>query len=212
MIKKIAFGFFWAVFYGLLVLLLFFHFYGYITQGLPEFMGNSFLHNQIWFILHITFGLIVYLIGVFQFTPSIRNRNLKLHRTLGKIYILSSLICILSLYVILPNSSCVACKPSQYMVTSLWLVFVLLAYLSIRQRKIKHHRRMMVSSFICAAYFVSVRIVGQFGMGIFRKAFNTEQAQLLASDIFCWAAPLIVFHIYWIVRTSNKGLDKIFKT
>ncbi len=210
--KKIAVGLFWFVFYGFLVLLLFFHFNGYIAQGLPEFMGNSFLHSQIWFILHISFGLIVYLIGVFQFMPSIRIRNLNLHRNLGKIYILSSLICILSLYVILPDSSCEACKPSQYMVTSLWLVFVLLAYFFIRRRKIELHKRMMISSFICAAYFVSVRIVSQFGMGIFKKLFNTEQAQLLASDIFVWAAPLAVFHIYWMVRTSNKGFDEIYKT
>jgi len=204
MVKKIALGSFWVVFFSFLLLFLLLHFSGYITDGLPPSMGESFFYNRIWLGLHISSGIMVYITGVFQFTPSIRNRNLSLHRTLGKIYILASIICILSLYSILPNSSCVACKPSQYTVTSLWLMFVFLAYWFIRWKKIEAHRRMMISSFICAAYFVSVRIVDRFGMDVFRKLFSTEQAQYLASDIFVWAVPLAGFHLYWSITSLRK--------
>jgi len=203
MIKKIAIGSFWFLFFSFLLLFLILHFSGYITEGLPPSMGESFFHNRIWFGLHISSGIVVYTTGVVQFSPAIRNRNPSLHRTLGKIYILSSIICILSLYIILPNSSCVACKPSQYTVTSLWLMFVLLAYWFIRRRKIEAHKRMMISSFICAAYFVSIRIVDRLGMDVFRKLFSTEQAQYLASDIFVWALPLAGFHFYWSITTSR---------
>jgi uncharacterized membrane protein YozB (DUF420 family) len=156
------------------------------------------------FALHIFSGIIVYCTAVLQFTPSIRNRYISFHRATGKVNIIASLLCITALYFMIPDGMCSPCKTSHWIVTSLWLLFVLLAYYFIRQRKIIQHQRMMIRSFICAAYFVTVRVVDQFAMGIFYYLFPDESTALLASDIFVWFVPLLVFEIYWRVKDSKR--------
>ncbi|HEX6847772.1 MAG TPA: DUF2306 domain-containing protein [Chitinophagaceae bacterium] len=199
MIRKVAIVLFWFAFFG-------YFFYRYIpnvmeyTQVFPSYAGKSWLNNRLWFALHITSGLFVYVIGIIQFTSAIRNRYLKLHRVLGKIYIACSLIAILTLAFMIPDGLCKPCKISQIILTALWFLFVVLAYYLIRQRKIEWHRRMMISSFICAAYFVTVRVVDKFAMPFFYSITKTEEQALLVSDISVWLASLTIFWSYWLIR------------
>jgi len=172
-----------------------------LTDGIPDYLGKKTLFGKSIFAIHIFSGIIVYVTGVIQFTPSIRNRNISMHRKTGKLYIAASLVCISALYAMLPEGLCTSCRPSQYAVTTLWLVCVLLAYYFIRQGKIKVHQQMMISSFICAAYFVTVRIVDRFAMGFFRALFSAECTQLLLSDISAWAVSRVLVYrtqIKWI--------------
>lgn len=97
----------------------------------------------------------------------------------------------------IPDGTCKPCRISHVGVTSLWLVFVLLAYYFIRQSKIELHRRMMISSFICAAYFVTVRVVDNIAMPFFYSITKTEDQAFLVSDFSVWVLPLTVFWLYW---------------
>ncbi len=197
--KKALTILFWVLFLG------FFAFriipnYRYLTEGMPAYMGRDTFFEQAVLLLHIGSGTIVYITAVFQFIPAFRNSHISLHRKLGKLYIVASLISILSLYLVLQGGLCEACRPSQYMVTSLWLLFVVAAYVAIRRRKIKLHQRLMISGFICAAYFVSIRVVDMLAMDLFRAVFGDGGASYLASDIFVWAVPLIIAWTYWLVQ------------
>lgn len=177
-------------------------------QGFPPYSGKTWLNNRLWFALHIGAGLLVYAIGIIQFTSALRNRYIKLHRLLGKVYIVASLVAIVTLAFIIPDGLCKPCKISQTIVTTLWLLFILSAYYFIRQRRIEWHRRMMISSFICAAYFVTVRVVDKFAMSFFYKTTKTEDQALLVSDISVWFVPLIIFWSYWFItdRKNKSGL------
>lgn len=197
--KKILTTCFWLVFFCFFLLFTIPNLISYATNGLPEYMGETLLHNQIRFIIHAFFGTIVYVTAYFQFNSNFRNKNIKLHRNLGKVYILSSLVCIVTLALMIPEGLCVACRPSHYIVTSLWLFFILAAYYSIRRRNIESHRRLMISSFICAAYFVSVRIIDLLAMPLFYAFFENEDLALLASDLTVWALPLFGFWFYWLI-------------
>jgi uncharacterized membrane protein YozB (DUF420 family) len=94
--------------------------------------------------------------------------------------------------------------PSQYIATTLWLIFIFFALYFVRKRKIILHRRLMISGFICAAYFVTVRVIDRFGMQIFKSFFYDEKTALLISDIFVWAVPLAACWLYWLM--SDKKL------
>lgn len=207
MIKKISLILFWVGFFGFFLYKLIPTFM-YITNDTLEHWGNkSFLDNTI-FTLHIVAGIIVYFTAVLQFTPTIRNKYMSLHRITGKVYIISSLICIVSLYIIISRTLCIPCRPSQLIVTTLWLLFLLLAYYFIRQRKIVMHKRMMICSFICAAYFVSIRIIDAFAMNIFYYFFPNDSNAFLASDVFVWLVPLSFLSIFWWLKDRKylKGL------
>lgn len=203
MIKRILILLFWLAFFGYFLYRYVPNVWEYTTQGFPPYSGNTWLNNRLWFALHISAGFFVYTIGIIQFTSAIRNRYIKFHRLSGKIYIAASLISIITLAFMIPDGLCNPCKLSQTIVTGLWLLFVLSAYYFIRQRKIEWHRRMMISSFICAAYFVTVRVVDKFTMPFFYSITKTEEQALLVSDIAVWSVPLIIFHIVWFVK-DNK--------
>ena len=205
MIKRIFILLFWLAFFGFFLYKYIPNVWNYTTKGFPPNAGNTWLSNRLWFALHIGTGVFVYAIGIIQFTSAIRNRYVKLHRFLGKIYIAASLIVILTLAFMIPGGLCKPCKISHSIVTSLWLIFVLLAYYFIRRRNIVFHRRMMISSFICAAYFVTVRVIDRFTMPFFYSITKTEDQALLVSDISVWLLPLAVFWSYWLWTDKKKS-------
>lgn len=201
--KKILILIFWLAFFGFFLYRYIPNAWYYATKGFPPYAGNTWLNNRLWFALHISAGGFVYAIGILQFTSSIRNRYIKVHRLLGKTYIICSLICILTLSFMIPDNTCKSCRISQAIVTSLWFLFIVFAYYFIKQRKIVQHQRMMIRSFICAAYFVTVRVIDKVAMGAFYYFFPDESTAFLISDIFVWFVPLLLFEVYWRVKDSR---------
>ena len=203
MLNKFLIAVFWFAFFGFFLYKLIPK-YRYLTNSSLEHWGDKSTFDNSIFTLHIFAGIIVYCTAILQFTPSIRNKYISFHRKTGKLYILSSLLCITSLYVMLPRTGCTACMQSQFTVTSLWLLFIILAYYFIKQRKIKLHQRMMISSFICAAYFVTIRVIDAFAMDLFNSIFRNEATAFLASDVFVWLVPLLLFWMYWLIRDRKE--------
>lgn len=203
MLKKISIAVFWLAFFGFFLYKLIPK-YRYLTNSSLEHWGDKSTFDNSVFAIHIFAGIIVYCTAILQFTPKIRNKYISFHRKTGKLYILSSLLCIAALYFMLPRTSCTACMPSQFTVTSLWLLSIILAYYFIKQRKKNLHQRMMISSFICAAYFVTIRVIDAFAMGLFNSIFRNEATAFLASDIFVWLVPLLLFWMYWLIRDRKE--------
>jgi len=108
--KKILILIFWLAFFGFFLYRYIPNAWYYVTKGFPPYAGNTWLNNRLWFALHISAGVFVYVIGILQFTSSIRNRYIKVHRLLGKTYIICSLICILTLAFMIPDNTCKSCR------------------------------------------------------------------------------------------------------
>lgn len=203
MVKKISVAVFWLAFFGFFLYKIIPTYNYLINDTLKHWGSNSIYDNSI-FALHIFAGIIVYCTAILQFTPTIRNKYISFHRATGKLYILSSLLCIATLYVMIPRTWCIGCRPSQFIITSLWLLFIILAFYFIKQRKIKLHQRMMISSFICAAYFVTVRVIDSYAMNTFYYLFPNKSTAYLASDVFVWLVPLLLFNIYWLIKDKKQ--------
>ena len=206
MLKKISITIFWFAFFGFFLYKLIPK-YKYLSNGTLKHWGSNTTFDNSVFALHIFAGIVVYCTALLQFTPTIRNKYISLHRATGKVYILSSLVCIGMLYVMIPRTWCIACRPSQLIVTSLWLLFISLAYYFIRQRKIVLHKRMMISSFICAAYFVTVRVIDAYAMNVFYYLFPSKSTAFLASDLFVWLVPLLLFNMYWLIKDKKRRVS-----
>jgi uncharacterized membrane protein len=203
MLKKILIAVFWLGFFGFFLYKLIPK-YKYLSDDTLKHWGsNTTLDNSI-FAVHIFAGIIVYCTALLQFTPFIRNKFISFHRKTGKLYILSSLLCITTLYVMIPKTWCIACRPSQLTVTSLWLLFVALAFYFVKQRKILLHKRMMIRSFICAAYFVTIRVIDAYAMDMFYYLLPNESTAFLVSDVFVWLVPLLLFQLYWYIKDKKQ--------
>ena len=203
MLKKISIALFWFAFFGFFLYKLLPK-YKYLTDGTYKHWGSNSAFDNSVFAMHIFAGIVVYCTAILQFTPAIRNKYISFHRATGKLYILSSLLCITALYVMIPRTWCIGCRPSQFVVTSLWLLFISLAFYFIKQRKIVLHKRMMISSFICAAYFVTIRVIDTFAMGVFNSLFPNKSTAFLISDVFVWLVPLLLFHLYWFIKDKKQ--------
>jgi uncharacterized membrane protein YozB (DUF420 family) len=203
MLKKILIAIFGVAFFGFFLYKLIPK-YKYLSDDTLKHWGSNTTFDNSIFALHIFAGIIVYCTAILQFTPSIRNKFISFHRKTGKLYILSSLLCITTLYVMIPRTWCIACRPSQIIVTSLWLLFVVLAFYFVKQRKILLHKRMMISSFICAAYFVTIRVIDAFAMDMFYYLLPNESTAFLVSDVFVWLVPLLLFQLYWYTKDKKQ--------
>jgi uncharacterized membrane protein YozB (DUF420 family) len=203
MLRRISIAIFWLAFFDFFLYKLIPKYKYFSNDTLKHWGSNTAFDNSI-FALHIFAGIVVYGTAILQFTPAIRNKYISFHRKTGKLYILASLLCITTLYVMIPRTWCIGCRPSQLTITSLWLLFIMLAFHFIKQRKVKLHQRMMISSFICAAYFVTIRIIDPYAMGVFNYLFPNESSAQLASDLFVWLVPLLSFNVYWLIKDKKQ--------
>ncbi|TPV32775.1 DUF2306 domain-containing protein [Paucihalobacter ruber] len=194
----------WLIFF-LLVLIFLIPTLGYFQSGIPEYLNRTSFLSRFWFVAHIISGLLVFALAPFQFSAAYRNRNYANHRRVGKFYIVLSLVCILTLFIsIVPKGLCESCKISQYMVTTLWLIFIMAAYISIINKRITLHKRLMISAFICAAYFVTVRIISLTSMGFFNYLTKNESQAYFISDLAVWLVPLTIIWINWLFQNLKE--------
>lgn len=118
------------------------------------------LSSVLWntaFYIHIVFGGMALMSGWTQFSAKIRANNLKLHRRMGKIYVIS--VCfsgMAGLYLGINASGGMIAKLGFSSLAIVWLSTTYLAYKSILKKQVTKHEIWMVYSF--AACFAAVML------------------------------------------------------
>ena len=105
---------------------------------------------------HTLCGVIALLSGPIQFSSRLRQRHLKFHRVLGRIYVVS---------VFIGAATGVALAtgrpgfPGTSMQAAAWIVCTTAAFLTARNRQILQHRQWMARSYAVTFTFVSSRVL-----------------------------------------------------
>ena len=132
------------------------------TFGLLSSKSNELLENVLWntaFYTHIILGGIALLIGWLQFNTKLRLRNISMHRTIGKVYIVSVLISSLASIGLGFFATGGFVTSSGFICLGIiWFTTTLLAYLKIRNMQIEPHRRLMIYSYAVCFAAVTLRI------------------------------------------------------
>jgi uncharacterized membrane protein len=105
---------------------------------------------------HILSGVIALLAGPIQFSSRLRQRHLKFHRVLGRIYVACVLIGAftgISLAWGRPG------LPGTSMQAAAWIVCTAAALITARNRQIVQHRQWMIRSYAVTFTFVSSRVL-----------------------------------------------------
>lgn len=153
------------------------------------------------FYLHISFGGISLLIGWSQFVKSFRNKNLSLHRLLGKTYIVSVLISGVSgFYIALHATGGLPSVIGFSSLSILWILTTILAFRAIINKKQTSHEQWMIRSYGLTFAAVTLRLwmpvlIGGAGLDFF-----------VAYPIIAWLCwiPNIIFAELIIVRLKSK--------
>ena len=132
------------------------------TFGLLSSKSNELLENALWntaFYTQIILGGIALLIGWLQFNTKLRLRNISMHRTIGKVYIVSVLVSSLAGIGLGFFATGGFVTSSGFICLGIiWFTTTLLAYLKIRNMQIEPHRRLMIYSYAACFAAVTLRI------------------------------------------------------
>lgn len=155
----------------------------------PEYYDHHWSHAG-WLLLHIVGGIVALLLGPFQFWTSLRNWNRNVHRWIGRIYLGSVAVSVVSAFYILtlPESS-FGFRIGIAGLALAWAITTSLGFAAIIRRKILQHKEWMIRSYVVTFGFVFFRM-------LLRPMIALEVATpgevVSAVSWMCWALPLLI--------------------
>ena len=105
---------------------------------------------------HSLCGIIALLAGPVQFSSRFRQRHLKFHRALGRIYVISVVIGAFTGVALAAGRPGL---PGTSMQAAAWIVCTAAAFITARNRQIAQHRQWMARSYAVTFTFVSSRVL-----------------------------------------------------
>jgi uncharacterized membrane protein len=122
------------------------------------------VYDAIWrptFYLHVISGMLVIILGPFQFLKKFRNKYLNLHRKLGKAYVYAVLL------VAAPTGFIMAfyaeggywSTVSFIIMSLLWFITTLMAVIAVRKKDIVEHKKWMYRSYALSFAAVTLRLL-----------------------------------------------------
>ena len=181
--------------------------------GLASVYADRPLFVQIAFYSHITFAGIALLVGPFQFSKAIRTRHVRIHHTIGRIYIIAAVIGGCSAFVMAFYSSVGFLGLFGFgTLAVLWVATTITAYRAIRRGDVADHQAWMIRSFALAYAAPMLRtwlfalLLPQLFLGIpFDQAYD---AAYLPVPFLCWLPNIVVAEL--IIR--RRGLPSFHLT
>lgn len=177
--------------------------------GLLQTKSDELLSNTIWnitFYTHIILGGIALLIGWIQFSLKIRSKNIQLHRTIGKIYVVSVLLsAIAGIYIGAFATGGLWSSIGFICLALFWFSSTFIGYRAIRKGKISSHHKMMIYSYAACSAAITLRLWLPL-LIIITSDFITAY-RIVAW--MCWIPN--VFVAYFLVKqlTKKKGADNL---
>jgi len=154
---------------------------------------------NIWFYTHISCGGIALLIGWIGFLKSIRFKNIKLHRIIGKIYVITALLSATGgIYIGFFSYGGMIASTGFISMGIIWFYTTLKAFLFIRAKNILEHEKMMIYSYAICFAGVTFRI----WMPLLRGLLEDFDMSYKIVAWCCWVPNLYVAYIL-----NRKGSD-----
>jgi len=164
--------------------------------------------------LHVVGSAVALAIGPMLFSTRIRSKHLRLHRRLGKLYVVSIAAGGGSgIYLSFEALGGLMSQTGFLALDILWLATTCLGYRRIRQKRMEEHREWMLRSYALSFAGVTLRFWVVL-LGVLTIPLeNFSQFELLLDDFnrtyrfdawLCWVPNLIFAE--WLIRRRRKGL------
>jgi uncharacterized membrane protein len=160
--------------------------------GLLQTKNDAILNNVAWniaFYMHITLGGIALLIGWTQFSEKRRTNKPRLHRRVGKVYVLAALLsAIAGLYVALYATGGIVASLGFICLGITWFYTTIRAYIEIKSGHTDEHQKKMIYSYAACFSAVTLRIYLPFLVMLFH---DFIKAYLVVAWL-CWIPNIVV--------------------
>jgi hypothetical protein len=173
--------------------------FGLLSSKTEFLLGNIFWN--IGFYTHILLGGLALLTGWVQFSASLRNKYLHLHRLMGKFYVVAVLLSSLAGIGIglFATGGPIAAMGFVFLGIT-WFTTTLLGYINIRKMRVEQHQKMMIYSYAACFAAVTLRIwlpLLSAWLGDFTTAYRIVAW-------LCWVPNLVVANLIYR-RLSLSG-------
>ena len=127
-------------------------------------------------ILHGLFGMVALLLGPFQFSTTLRKKNIKLHKSIGKTYIITILLAaplaiLLNIYYRIPGAT-ITFVFENITQAAVWAITALMAWIAAYRRQITIHKMWAARSYGLTMVFVLSRIDNPMRLFILKPDIN----------------------------------------
>ncbi|WP_035333960.1 DUF2306 domain-containing protein [Dokdonia sp. PRO95] len=174
--------------------------------GLLASKSAELLSDSVWniaFYGHILLGGLALLIGWLQFSKKLRRKNIKIHRTIGKIYVVSVLISgVCGLFIALYATGGIISILGFFTLGIIWLSTTILGFKAVKNGNVELHEKFMIFSYAACFAAVTLRIWLPVLTGIMGEFIG---AYRIVSWL-CWIPNIIVAIL--IVRNKRTRTKK----
>ncbi|MGJ1283462.1 DUF2306 domain-containing protein [Sphingobacterium spiritivorum] len=176
--------------------------YTFLGTKTPEI-----LHDIIWktaFITHIIFGGISLFIGWRQFGSKFRDNHIRLHKSIGKIYVACVVMSSVSgIYMGFYANGGIIASSGFISLGIIWLLTTCFALSQIRKGNIEKHQQLMTYSYACTFAAVTLRLWFPSLIALTGAPVNSY----LAVAWLCWVPNVIVAYFINKQRLNTKKLS-----
>lgn len=175
---------------------------GLEVKGLLNLKSEELLSSNLYMSLlyiHIVTGIMAIVSGPIQFFTEWRNKNLRKHRWIGKLYVIAILISgVCGIYIGLHAYGGTSGRIGFILSDMAWLGTTYLAYTYAVAKKINLHRRWMIRSYALTAFAITFRI--WLGIG---DVLDMEFDDIYLIAPWIWIINLSIAEIY--IRNKTKA-------
>ncbi|HJU11785.1 MAG TPA: DUF2306 domain-containing protein [Candidatus Binataceae bacterium] len=117
-----------------------------------------------WFIIpHGLAGLMALLIGPFQLSTRFRQRHLRVHRIMGRFYLVGvTIAALMGIYLAATHQQQLQDRMWVFALAGTWLLTGLLALVAIRNGNIEAHQQWVTRNYALTCLFITARILNAF--------------------------------------------------
>lgn len=162
----------------------------------PDRLGPGLFDKQLWYVSHLLFALPVVLGAPLQFVAPLRRRSPRLHRVIGKAYVVgASGAAILAIYLGAIVGVYEGSRLSIALTGVLWLFFTLAAWRCAVAKRFVAHRAFMIRSYSMALVLVWLRLMDDFQDVLFFYVTNPDLRDA-TREWASWVVPLLVVELW----------------
>jgi uncharacterized membrane protein len=159
-------------------------------------------------VAHVAGGMVALLIGPFQFFPVIRKKYARLHRTIGRVYLISVLISVCSATYLAVFDNLLRKKEFMFGAGTLgmalaWFITGGMAFWAIKKRNFSQHQEWMVRSYVLTANFIIFRLIFYGLLGLDNFPFKEDVGGFTAWA--GWSLPLLFAEFGLQARKISLG-------
>jgi uncharacterized membrane protein len=151
-------------------------------------------------------GAVALFFGLSQFSTRLRTRRPRLHRNMGRSYIIGvSIAAPMAMYIATQHNA-LPLQIANFTTALLWLLATGVAFYSIRTKNYQQHRNWMIRSYAITLTFLVVRVI-DLAPNLLALDADTSPNMVWLSEILAWVVPTIIIDLPGVLSQRRTTAD-----